>query len=101
MLRRYILPQLQTKELEILKYDGKDVHILPVVVLANVNAIQQNLTRRRIVQPAKQFDESRFSASVHAHDRQPFTDFKVQGKQHYSAYLQKQPQDLTCHRKPS
>ena len=63
----HILPQGQGQQLEILKDHGEEVHVLPVAVLPDVDAIEEDLSLRWIVEPTEELDEGGLSAAVGAH----------------------------------
>ena len=62
---------------EILKNDADFFPQVFHVVLANIHAIQQDLTRRHIIQARKKFDDSRLSLAIFAHQRDPLGRFEA------------------------
>ena len=72
------LPKLEGKEPEILKDDGKNGHILVVIIFPDIHAVEKNLALCRIVQPAEKFDKRRLARAVHPDDRQLFADPEFQ-----------------------
>lgn len=75
-LAGYILTELQTKQFEVLEHNREDVHILSIIVLANINAVKQNFSLGGVIQAAQQFDKRGFTASVHTYNGKTFTDLK-------------------------
>ena len=66
----HVLPQGQGQQLEVLKDHGEDAHIVVVAVLADVDAVEQNLPLGGVVQAAEQLDEGGLAAAVPAHHGQ-------------------------------
>ena len=66
-----ILPQRQGKQLKILEHNGKQPSVILIPVLAHVNAVQQDLPLRRVVQSAQKLDKRGLARTVHPHHSQP------------------------------
>ena len=73
---RHIVAQGLADELEILKYHGKYSHVIVIAVLADVDAVEQNLPLLRVVQAAQELDEGGLAAAVFAHDGKPFSNLE-------------------------
>ena len=61
---RHIRTQRLADELEILKYHGKYSHVIVIAVLADVDAVEQNLPLLRVVQAAQELDEGGLAAAI-------------------------------------
>ena len=60
----HILPQRHGKELEVLEHDGEDCHVVVVAVLADVDAVEQNLPFGGVVEPAQELNKGSLAAAV-------------------------------------
>ena len=73
-----ILLQRRGKEFEVLEYDRKKVHVLVVVVFADVDAVQEDLALLRVVKAAQELDHRRFAAAVAPDHGQPLADVELE-----------------------
>ena len=67
----HILPQGEGQQLEILEHHREQSQVIPVVVFADVDAVQEDLAFGGVVEAAHQLDEGGFARTVLAHHRQP------------------------------
>ena len=64
-------------QLEVLEHHGEHIHVITVIVLANVDAVEEDLALLRIVQAAQELDECGLAASVLANDGQPLAHLEL------------------------
>ena len=68
------------QQLEVLEHHGEKVQIVPVIILADIDAVQENFALLGIVESAEQLDERGLAAAVLPHHCHTLTD--VKGKIH-------------------
>ena len=61
---RHILPEGESEQAEVLKHNGEQRLILRIVIFSDINAVEQDLALRRVIEPAQQLDERRLTAAV-------------------------------------
>ena len=76
---RHIFSQRLGQELEVLKHHGENLHIVLIVVLADVDAVQENFSLLRVVQAAQKLNKGGLAAAVFANDCQPLADLELHG----------------------
>ena len=74
---RHILPEGESEQAEVLKHNGEQRLILRIVIFSDINAVEQDLALRRVIEPAQQLDERRLTAAVAADDGQLFADAEL------------------------
>lgn len=65
------------QKLEILKYDSKYIHVIPIIVFLDVDPVQKDFSLLWIVQLAQQFDKSCFAGAVFANDGHAASDLEL------------------------
>ena len=76
---RHIFSQRLGQELEVLKHHGENLHIVLIVILADVDAVQENFSLLRVVQAAQKLNKGGLAAAVFANDCQPLADLELHG----------------------
>ena len=74
---RHVLAEGEGEQLKVLKHDREQRDVLVVVVLADVDAVEQDRALGGVVEAAEQLDERRLARAVFADDREPLADAEL------------------------
>ena len=76
---RHIFSQRLGQELEVLEHHGENLHIVLIIILADVNAVQEDFSLLGVVQAAQELNKGGLSAAVFPDDGQPPADLELHG----------------------
>src|SRR5699024_961757 len=74
----HIAAEALGEKLEVLEDHGENLHVIPVTVFADVDAVQKNLPLLGIVEAAQQLDKSGLAGAVLSDNGQPFADLEFE-----------------------